>query len=122
MSFSSSISLGSVFVVSIKLSAAVELGYAKNRWAQKAQNAEKLETDILNADHSFTGKRTELASTMINWLKEHQPQPSTRDVSISTDEVQVVRGKSINIFRKQSDGSWKIARRIRNLDHPFPSY
>lgn len=39
----------------------------------------------------------------------------------STDEVQVVRGKFINIFRKQSDGSWKIARRIRNLDHPPPS-
>lgn len=39
----------------------------------------------------------------------------------STNEVQVVRGKFINIFKKQSDGHWKIARRIRNLDHPFPS-
>jgi hypothetical protein len=31
--------------------------------------------------------------------------------------AQVVRGKFINIFRQKSDGLWKIARRIRNLDH-----
>jgi uncharacterized protein (TIGR02246 family) len=37
----------------------------------------------------------------------------------STNKVQVVKGKFINIFKKQSDGSWKIARRIRNFDHPI---
>ena len=36
------------------------------------------------------------------------------------NRVQVVRGKFINIFRKQKDGLWKISRRIRNLDHPIP--
>jgi ketosteroid isomerase-like protein len=36
----------------------------------------------------------------------------------SSGEVQVIRGKYINMFQKQTDGSWKIARRIRNLDHP----
>jgi ketosteroid isomerase-like protein len=29
-----------------------------------------------------------------------------------------VHGKYINILRRQEDGSWKIARRIRNRDHP----
>jgi uncharacterized protein (TIGR02246 family) len=32
----------------------------------------------------------------------------------STGNVNVTRGKYINIYRKQSDGSWKVARRIRN--------
>lgn len=39
----------------------------------------------------------------------------------STNEVKVVQRKFINIFQKQSNGNWKIARRIRNLGHPFPS-
>jgi uncharacterized protein (TIGR02246 family) len=39
----------------------------------------------------------------------------------STNDVQVVRGKFINIFHQQSDGLWKIARRIRNFDHPTHS-
>jgi ketosteroid isomerase-like protein len=38
--------------------------------------------------------------------------------SKSLDGVETVYGKYINILRKQSDGSWKIARRIRNRDHP----
>ena len=38
-----------------------------------------------------------------------------------TNEVQLVKGKFINIFKKQSDGSWKVARRIRNFDHPISS-
>lgn len=29
----------------------------------------------------------------------------------------LVKGKYINILRKQPDGSWKISRRIRNQDH-----
>jgi ketosteroid isomerase-like protein len=29
-----------------------------------------------------------------------------------------VRGKYLNILKRQQDGSWKIARRIRNRDHP----
>ena len=32
-------------------------------------------------------------------------------------DVQVVRGKYLNILRKQSDGTWRISRRIRNADH-----
>ncbi len=35
------------------------------------------------------------------------------------DEANTVYGKYINILRKQADGSWKIARRIRNRDHPL---
>jgi uncharacterized protein (TIGR02246 family) len=35
-----------------------------------------------------------------------------------SSEVQTVRGKYINILRRQADGSWRIARRIRNSDHP----
>ena len=35
----------------------------------------------------------------------------------SSGDVKVVHGKYINIFQKQWDGSWKIARRIRNLNH-----
>ena len=34
------------------------------------------------------------------------------------DEAETVYGKYINILNKQPDGSWKIARRIRNRDHP----
>ena len=34
------------------------------------------------------------------------------------DEAEIIYGKYINILRKQSDGSRKIARRIRNRDHP----
>jgi ketosteroid isomerase-like protein len=36
----------------------------------------------------------------------------------TTGDVQTIRGKYINLLKKQSDGSWKVARRIRNLDHP----
>ena len=32
--------------------------------------------------------------------------------------VQTVRGKYLNILRRQTDGTWRIARRIRNADHP----
>jgi uncharacterized protein (TIGR02246 family) len=32
--------------------------------------------------------------------------------------VDTVYGKHINILRRQPDGSWKIARRIRNRNHP----
>lgn len=38
----------------------------------------------------------------------------------STGDVQVNHGKYINIYQRQVDGSWKIARRIRNLDQPLP--
>jgi ketosteroid isomerase-like protein len=41
-----------------------------------------------------------------------QIQPKERD------ETETVYGKYINFLRKQPDGSWKIARRIRNRDHP----
>jgi steroid delta-isomerase-like uncharacterized protein len=34
----------------------------------------------------------------------------------STGEVNVIHGKYINIYHKQSDGSWKVARRIRNFN------
>ncbi len=34
------------------------------------------------------------------------------------DHVDTVHSKYINILRRQPDGSWKIARRIRNRDHP----
>jgi ketosteroid isomerase-like protein len=33
-------------------------------------------------------------------------------------EAQVVRGKYLNILRRQADGTWRISRRIRNADHP----
>lgn len=36
-----------------------------------------------------------------------------------SDEVQTVRGKYLNILQRQSNGSWRIARRIRNSDHPL---
>jgi len=36
----------------------------------------------------------------------------------SSGTVRTVRGKYINIFRRQPDGSWRIGRRIRNRDHP----
>jgi len=42
-----------------------------------------------------------------------QIQPTERD------EAETVYGKYINILRKQVDGTWKIARRIRNRDHPI---
>jgi uncharacterized protein (TIGR02246 family) len=29
-----------------------------------------------------------------------------------------VRGKHLNILRRQSDGTWRISRRMRNRDHP----
>jgi ketosteroid isomerase-like protein len=32
--------------------------------------------------------------------------------------VRTVRGKYLNILRRQADGTWRIARRIRNPDHP----
>lgn len=32
--------------------------------------------------------------------------------------AQTVRGKYLNILRRQADGTWRIARRIRNADHP----
>jgi uncharacterized protein (TIGR02246 family) len=35
----------------------------------------------------------------------------------SGGEVSTVRGKYLNVLRKQADGSWRIARRIRNNDH-----
>ncbi|MCK4941914.1 nuclear transport factor 2 family protein [candidate division WOR-3 bacterium] len=35
-----------------------------------------------------------------------------------SNHFETVRGKYINILRRQPDGSWKIARRIRNRDHP----
>lgn len=35
----------------------------------------------------------------------------------NSTHVDTVRGKHINILRRQPDGSWKIARRIRNRDH-----
>jgi ketosteroid isomerase-like protein len=38
----------------------------------------------------------------------------------NSDHVVAVRGKYLNILRRQPDGSWKIARRIRNRDHPVP--
>ena len=34
------------------------------------------------------------------------------------DGAEVVRGKYVNILRRQPDGSWRIARSIRNRDHP----
>jgi uncharacterized protein (TIGR02246 family) len=34
------------------------------------------------------------------------------------DGEETVRGKYINILRRQPDGSWRIARRIRNRDYP----
>jgi ketosteroid isomerase-like protein len=36
----------------------------------------------------------------------------------NSDHIVTVRGKYLNILRRQPDGSWKIARRIRNRDHP----
>jgi ketosteroid isomerase-like protein len=36
----------------------------------------------------------------------------------SGNEVSTVHGKYVNILRRLPDGSWKIARRIRNRDHP----
>jgi ketosteroid isomerase-like protein len=33
-------------------------------------------------------------------------------------ETQLIRGKYLNILRKQGDGTWRISRRIRNADHP----
>jgi uncharacterized protein (TIGR02246 family) len=35
-----------------------------------------------------------------------------------TDRVATVHGKYVNILHRQPDGSWRIARRIRNRDHP----
>jgi ketosteroid isomerase-like protein len=53
-----------------------------------------------------------------NWAFERGRETS-RIRSRATNEVEVVKGKFINIFKKQSDGSWKVARRIRNFDHPI---
>jgi uncharacterized protein (TIGR02246 family) len=36
----------------------------------------------------------------------------------NSSRIDTVHGKYINILRRQEDGSWKIARRIRNRDHP----
>jgi uncharacterized protein (TIGR02246 family) len=33
-------------------------------------------------------------------------------------EEQTIHEKYVNIFRLQTDGSWRLARRIRNRDHP----
>ncbi len=38
----------------------------------------------------------------------------------STGDVNATQGKYINLYQRQNDGSWKIARRIHNLDHPHP--
>ena len=35
-----------------------------------------------------------------------------------TYHIDTVCGKYINILRRQQDGCWRIARRIRNRDHP----
>jgi uncharacterized protein (TIGR02246 family) len=35
-----------------------------------------------------------------------------------TEEAETLRGKHLNILRRQPDGSWRIARRMRNRDHP----
>jgi uncharacterized protein (TIGR02246 family) len=40
--------------------------------------------------------------------------------SRSSGKVQIHHGKYINILRRQADGTWRVARRIRNLDHPLP--
>lgn len=32
--------------------------------------------------------------------------------------VRIVHDKYLNILRRQADGTWRIARRIRNADHP----
>lgn len=32
-------------------------------------------------------------------------------------ELVIIRGKYLNILKKQSDGTWKISHRIRNRDH-----
>lgn len=37
----------------------------------------------------------------------------------STGDIQTIKGKYINLYKKQSDGQFKVARRIRNLDHPL---
>jgi uncharacterized protein (TIGR02246 family) len=34
------------------------------------------------------------------------------------DSVRTVRGKYLNILRRQADGTWRVTRRIRNADHP----
>ncbi len=36
----------------------------------------------------------------------------------TSDKVETVRGKYLNILKRQPDGSWKISHRIRNRDHP----
>ncbi len=47
-----------------------------------------------------------------------------RDRSVATirpktgGAVRTVRGKYLNILRRQAEGTWRIARRIRNADHP----
>ena len=33
-------------------------------------------------------------------------------------QIDTVVGKYLNVLRRQPDGSWKVARRIRNRDHP----
>jgi ketosteroid isomerase-like protein len=34
------------------------------------------------------------------------------------EETTTIRGKYLNILRREPDGSWRIARRMRNRDHP----
>jgi ketosteroid isomerase-like protein len=33
-------------------------------------------------------------------------------------QIDTVVGKYLNVLRRQPDGSWRVARRIRNRDHP----
>ena len=42
--------------------------------ALQSQGAEKVEKVILDTNHSFEGKREELANVVIKWLKDHHPR------------------------------------------------
>jgi len=54
---------------------------------------------------------------MGDWAFDRGNEVSKITTRSSGDE-KVAHGKYINVFQKQSDGSWKIARRIRNPNHP----
>jgi len=62
-------------------------------------------------------KTIEQIEVMDNWVFE-RGREIVQIKNRSTGKIKEVKGKYVNMFKKQKDNSWKIAWRIRNLDHP----
>jgi ketosteroid isomerase-like protein len=52
-----------------------------------------------------------------DWAFERGRYVATVKIKSSGDLV-TIRGKYLNVLKRGQDGSWRIARRIRNQDHP----